>query len=166
MKESDRAARAAAVFSDEDGVLDFKPLTSQEAQSWRSRNPVTSPWRVLSLQAFVGLAMVVFTASISGQLNLAASVAWGVLSVWVPALVFARAMFRQSLQTQAASALIGFFVWELVKVVLTVAFLMVAPRVVADLSWLALVVGFVVTIKMYGLVMVLNKWQQHQPLKF
>jgi ATP synthase protein I len=61
---------------------------------------------------------------------------------------------------------VGFFVWELVKVVLTVALLLVAPRVVVDLNWLALVAGFVVTIKMYWLVMALNKWQRHRPPRF
>ena len=160
MKQSDSA------FADEDGREDHKPLTAQEAQSWRARNPVTSPWRVLGLQALVGVVMVVLTAAVTGQSNVAVSVAWGVFSVWLPALVFARALSRQTRQHQAASALLGFFVWELVKIVLTVALLLVAPRVVVDLHWLALVAGFVVTIKMYWLVMVLNKWQRHRPPRF
>ena len=160
MKHSDSA------FADEDGSDDHKSLTAQEAQSWRARNPVTSPWRVLGLQAVVGAVLVALTAAVTGQSNLAASVAWGVVSVWVPALVFARALSRQRRLSQASSALVGFFVWELVKVVLTVALLLVAPRVVVDLNWLALVAGFVVTLKMYWLVMALNKWQRHRPPRF
>jgi ATP synthase protein I len=39
---------------------------------------------------------------------------------------------------------------------LTVALLLVAPKVVADLSWFALVAGFVVTIKVYWLAMLLG----------
>jgi ATP synthase protein I len=42
-----------------------------------------------------------------------------------------------------------FFVWELAKLVLTVAMLAAAPRLVKDLSWLALLVGMVVTMKTY-----------------
>jgi ATP synthase protein I len=57
---------------------------------------------------------------------------------------------------QASSALFGLFVWELVKIVLTVALLLVAPKVVAELSWLALVAGFVVTMKVYWLAMALG----------
>lgn len=160
MKFSDSA------YADEEGREDHKPLTAQEAQLWRVRNPVTSPWRVLGLQAVVGTLLVALTAAVSGQANLAASAAWGVVSVWVPALVFARALSRQRRLSQASSALVGFFVWELVKVVLTVALLLVAPQVVVDLNWLALVAGFVVTIKIYWLVMLLNKWQRHRLPRF
>lgn len=148
-----------------DGDVDevLKPLTAQEASAWRARQPVTSPWRVLGLQLLVGGLLVVLTAAISGRLNLAASVAWGVVSVCVPAVVFARALSRQARSPRAGSALASFFVWELVKVVLTVAFLLVAPRVVAELSWLALVAGFVITMKVYWLAMALNIKQRRRP---
>ena len=137
-----------------DGGLepDFKPLTPEQAAAWRQRNPVTSPWRVLVLQVLVGGVVAVLTGVVSGQLRLAASVAWGVVSVVVPGVVFARALARQMRRKQAGSALAGLFVWELIKIVLTVALLLVAPRVIAGLSWLALVAGFVVTMKVYWLV--------------
>ncbi len=135
---------------------DFKPLTPEQAAAWRQRNPVTSPWRVLGLQLLVGVAVAALTGVVSGQLRLAASVAWGVLSVVVPAVVFARALSRQMRLRQAGAALAGLFVWELVKIVLTVALLLVAPKVVAGLSWLALVAGFVVTMKVYWLAMAMQ----------
>ena len=50
----------------------------------------------------------------------------------------------------------GFFVWELVKVGLTVALLLAAPRLIPELSWLALLAGFVVTMKVYWVVMWLH----------
>lgn len=130
---------------------DFKPLTPEQAAAWRQRNPVSSPWRVLTLQLLVGVAVAVLTGLVSGQLRLAASVAWGVVSVLVPGAVFARALARQMRLKQAGAALAGLFVWELVKIALTVALLVVAPKVVAGLSWLALVAGFVVTMKVYWL---------------
>ena len=37
--------------------------------------------------------------------------------------------------------------WEGIKIVLTIALLLAAPKVVKDLSWLALLIGFVVTVK-------------------
>ena len=131
---------------------DFKPLTPEQAAAWRRRNPVTSPWRVLGLQLLVGVVVAVLTGLVSGRLALAASVGWGVVSVVVPGAVFARALARQMRLKQAGAALAGLFVWELVKIVLTVALLLVAPKVVAGLSWLALVAGFVVTMKVYWLV--------------
>jgi len=150
-------------LADDDEIEDLKPLTAQEASAWRASQPVTSPWRVLMAQAGVGVVLVALTAALTGQPALVASVAWGVLSVWVPALVFARALARQGRHRQAGSALLGFFVWELVKIVLTVALLMVAPKVVAELSWPAMVAGFVITLKVYWLAMMLNMKRRLRP---
>lgn len=146
--------------ADEGLENEFKPLTAEEAQAFRQRNPVSSPWRVLWLQVAVGVLMAVLTGWVSGQLRLAASVAWGVVAVVVPAVVFVRALGRQMRRTQPGSALVGLMVWELVKVILTVALLLVAPQVISDLSWLALVASFVVTMKVYWLAMALNWMQQ------
>ncbi len=152
----------AGADSADDGLEpDFKPLTPEQAAAWRQRNPVSSPWRVLVLQLLVGMAVAVLTALVSGQFRLAASVAWGVLSVVVPGVVFARALARQVRLEQAGAALAGLFVWELVKIVLTVALLLAAPRVVEGLSWLALVAGFVVTMKVYWLAMALS-WMRRK----
>ena len=150
--------------SADDGLEpDFKPLTPEQAAAWRQRNPVTSPWRVLVLQMLVGVAVAVLTGVVSGQSRLAVSVAWGVVSVVVPGFVFARALARQMRLKQAGSALAGLFVWELVKIVLTVALLLVAPKVIAGLSWLALVAGFVVTMKVYWLAMALGWMRRKTP---
>ena len=150
--------------SADDGLEpDFKPLTPEQAAAWRQRNPVTLPWRVLVLQMLVGVAVAVLTGVVSGQSRLAVSVAWGVVSVVVPGFVFARALARQMRLKQAGSALAGLFVWELVKIVLTVALLLVAPKVIAGLSWLALVAGFVVTMKVYWLAMALGWMRRKTP---
>ena len=149
-------ARHDADPADEGLEDDFKPLTPEQAAAWRQRNPVTSPWRVLALQVLVGVAVAVLTGLVSGQFRLAASVAWGGVSVVVPGVVFARALARQMRLKQAGSALAGLFVWELVKIVLTVALLLAAPKVVAGLSWLALVAGFVVTMKVYWLAIAIG----------
>jgi ATP synthase protein I len=145
----------------EDLESDFKPLTAEQAQAWRQNNPMASPWRVLWLQVLVGGLVAVLTGWFSGQSRLAASVAWGVVAVVIPAVVFVRALSRQMRMRQAGSALVGLFVWELVKIVLTVVLLLVAPKVVSDLSWLALVAGFVVTMKVYWLAMALG-WMQRK----
>ena len=34
---------------------DFKPLTAEEAEVWRSRNPSISVWKVVAGQALVGM---------------------------------------------------------------------------------------------------------------
>jgi ATP synthase protein I len=147
--------------ANEDLESDFKPLTAEQAQALRQQNPMASPWRVLWLQVLVGGLIAALTGWFSGQTRLAASVAWGAVAVVIPAVVFVRALSRQMRVRQAGSALVGLFVWELVKIVLTVALLLVAPKVVSDLSWLALVAGFVVTMKVYWLAMALG-WMQRK----
>lgn len=77
------------------------------------------------------------------------SAGYGALAVVVPSALFVRGLARQKHATHGGSALAGFFVWEMVKIALTVAMLVAAPRLVDKLSWLALVVGFVVTMKVY-----------------
>jgi ATP synthase protein I len=146
----------------DDGLeSDFKPMTAEQAKAWRQRNPISSPWRVLGLQVLVGVFLALLTGWVSEQPHLAASVAWGAVAVVVPAVVFARALGRQMKRTQPGSALVGLMVWELVKIVLTVALLLAAPKVISDLNWLALVAGFVVTMKVYWLAMALG-WMQRK----
>ena len=140
---------------------EFKPLTADEAQVWRLRNPALMPWRIVALQACVGAVMVLLTWLLTDERRLAASVAWGVVAVVIPAMVFVRALRRQMQVAQPKVALVGLFAWELVKIVLTVALLLVAPKVISDLSWLALVASFVVTIKVYWLALALG-WVQRK----
>jgi ATP synthase protein I len=49
----------------------------------------------------------------------------------------------------AMSAAMGFMVWEMVKIGLSVAMFIAAPQLIANLSWLALLVGVVLTMKVY-----------------
>lgn len=147
--------------ADEGSEPDFKPLSAEEAQAWRQNNPQASPWRVLLLQVGVGAVLALLTGLVTSQWHLAASAAWGSVAVVIPAVVFVRALSRQMRRTQPGSALVGLFVWELVKIVLTVALLLVAPKVISDLSWFALVAGFVVTMKVYWLAMALG-WMQRK----
>ncbi len=154
---SEKNTRVHAADPDADGFeAEFKPLTAEQAEAWRQNNKFVSPWRVVALQAIVGALAAVLIGLIGGQYRLAASAAWGVVAVVLPAIVFVRALSRQMRQTQMRSAMLGLFVWEFVKVSLTVALLLVAPKVVADLSWFALVAGFVVTLKVYWLAMLLG----------
>ena len=143
-------------------VLDdeFKALTAEEAAAWRLSHPQTSPWHVLFLQIGVGALMVLLTGLLTQEFHLAASVAWGCVSAVIHAVVFIRALSRQMRQIQPKVVLMGLFFWELVKIILTVALLLVAPKVISNLSWLALVAGFVVTIKVYWLAMALGYMQQ------
>ena len=135
---------------------DFKPLSAEEAQAWRKRHPAVSVWRVLAMQVVAGVLVVLLAWLVTGKAAIAWSAAYGVLAVLVPAVLFARGLQRQQFAKSASAAMLGFFVWELIKIVLTVAILAAAPRVVAQLSWLALLAGMVVTMKTYWIALLVQ----------
>lgn len=108
---------------------------------------------VLAGQAGVGVLVTVAAWVLTGQSRMAWSAGYGALAVVIPAALFARGLSRQKAVGQGNAALAGFFVWELVKIALTVAMLVAAPRLIAELNWLALLAGFVVTMKVYWAAM-------------
>jgi len=135
---------------------DFKPLSAEEAQVWRQSHKVLSVWRVIAMQVVVGVLVALLLGLISSKANLGWSAAYGAFSVVLPAVLFARGTGRQRRGKSVASAMAGFFVWELVKIVLTVAMLAAAPKVVVQLSWLALLAGMVVTMKTYWIALLVQ----------
>jgi ATP synthase protein I len=149
------AQSASADDADEAAESDFKPLSAEEARLWRSRHPALSPWRIVAWQAVAGGLAALLAWLLSGGVEVAWSVAYGALSVVLPAAVLARGLSRQA--GAAGSALVVFFVWELVKIALTVAMLLAAPRLVPHLSWLGLLAGFVVAMKVYWVAMWLHQ---------
>lgn len=136
---------------------DFNPLTAEEAQQWRQRNPPVSPWRVVGGQVLVGTLVALLAWLLSGSPTVGWSAAYGALAVVLPAALFARGMARQQAAPNANAAMVGFFGWELAKLVLCIAMLAVAPRLVAGLSWLALLAGMVVTMKTYWIALLLRR---------
>ena len=133
-----------------DGLFDaeFKPMTAEEVRQWRSAHPAVSPWWVIVWQLVVGVVVSALAALWAGSAA-GVSAVYGSLAVVFPAALMVRGLQRQRAVAQPSAAMLGFVIWELVKVVLTVALLLAAPKVVSPLSWLALVVGFVVTMKVY-----------------
>ncbi len=152
-RQSKMKTNAPETEAEVDGA-EFKPLTALEAQQWRQRNPPVSIWRIVFLQALVGLAVALVAWLVSGRSHVAWSAAYGALAVVVPAALFARGMVRQ--RVSAGAALVGMFGWELVKIALTVAMLAAAPRLVPGLSWLALLVSMVVTMKTYWIALMVR----------
>ena len=144
-----------------DGLFgaEFKPLTAEEAQKWRSANPAISPWWVIGWQLVVGVVLTVAVYLWVSKVA-AISAAYGSLAVVFPAALMVRGLQRQRAVAEPAAAMLGFVIWESVKVVLTVAMLLVAPKLISPISWLALVAGFVVTMKVYWVAAWLHSRRQ------
>ena len=135
---------------------DFKPLTAEEAEQWRRRNPPISVWKVVAGQALVGMLVALVAWVLTGKASVGWSAAYGALAVVVPAALFARGVLRHKASAHPRAAMVGFFGWEIAKIVLTVALLAAAPRLVPGLSWLALLAGLVITMKTYWVALLVR----------
>ena len=133
----------------EEQARNFKPLTADEARQLRERSPQISPWRVIAGQIIAGLVVALAAWGLTGRQNLGWSAGYGALSVVVPAAVFARGLTGRLASLNPSTAVLAFFVWELVKMALTVAMLFAAPRLISELSWPAMLVGLVVAMQAY-----------------
>ena len=142
-----KIAPLAPDFEADDPDADFKPLTAQQAEQLRQRSPQVSPWRVIAGQIIAGVLVALVAWALTGKQNIGWSAGYGALSVVVPAAVFARGLTGRLATLNPSTAVMAFFVWEMVKMALTVAMLFAAPRLITALSWPAMLVGLVVTMK-------------------
>lgn len=142
-----------AIDADEDDEREVKRLTPEEAQALRLRQPALSPWWVVGLQCVAGLLVSLIAWGVSGKSVVAWSAAYGSVAVIVPAALFARGVMSQFSSLNAATASFGFFMWEAVKISVTIAMIALAPRMIENLSWLAMMAGLFVTLKMYWLAL-------------
>ena len=134
-------------------VSDFTPLTAVQAQALREQHPSISPWWVVVGQLVVGVLVTLVAWLVTGSQTIAWSAASGALAVMVPAALFARGVTGQFASVNAGSAVLSFFVWEMVKIFVTVGILFAAHRLVAGLSWPAMLIGMVVTMKVYWIAL-------------
>ena len=136
-----------------DDESDFIPLSPEQAQRLIAQNPSLSVWWVLAGQLVVGVLTAVAAGALTGHWTSAWSAFYGCLAVVIPGALFARGLRSQFSSISAVTAGFGFFVWEAVKIGVSVAMLAAAPRLVADLDWLAMLIGLIVTLKVYWLAL-------------
>lgn len=89
--------------------------------------------------------------------SVARSVACGAFAVVLPAALFARGLTSRFARANPGMAVMSFFVWELVKIVVTIGVLYAAHRLVKDLNWPAMLVGLVLTLKVYWLALAFKR---------
>lgn len=133
----------------------FKPLTREEVLALRAANPLISPWRILAAQAAVGLVCALVAWGVTQRGNATWSALYGAAAVVGPGALLAYGIRRGT--ENPASAAVGFMFWELVKIVVTVAMLAAVAVWAPDLSWPALLVTMVVSMKLGWLVMLVRR---------
>ena len=134
-------------WDDDDEEAPPTPLTRQQAQALRAKQPSVSTWRVVTAQAAAGLVVAALCFGVSGRAELGWSALYGAASIVLPSALLARGIGKLSGASPAAAA-VGFLFWEGVKVLLTVAMLIAAISVVPRLSWPALLAALAVCLSM------------------
>ncbi len=132
---------------------EFKSLTREEAREWRGRQPTLSIWRLVFVQLLVGLLLGGLSWLLTQRSQVAWSVLYGSAAVVIPSALMAYGLTRSAFARLSAgvaqAAFAGLLFWEGVKVLLAIVMLWLAPQVVPGLSWLGLLLGLVVTLKVY-----------------
>jgi ATP synthase protein I len=136
---------------------EFHPLTAEEAQAWRERHASLSVWWVLGAQLALAAVLAMLGSWIWGFASVGISMMYGSLAVVVPAALFARGLTSSAASVNAMTAAVGFAVWQGVKLVLTVLLLALAPRVLSEVSWPALLAGMLLAMKVYWLALAWGK---------
>ncbi len=131
------------------------PLTREQAHALLAAKPGVSVGRVVALQALVALMVGAAAWALAGRAA-ALSALWGGAVVMLPAALFAGGMRRWLVRLAPAYALFGFAFGELLKIALTVALLLLAPRLLPALHWPALLAGLVITLQVYWIALLLR----------
>jgi ATP synthase protein I len=137
----------------EDSDAEFEPLTAAQAKALREQHPALSAGRVVAMQALCALTLAVLAGLFTPW---GSSVAYGALAAALPNALLARGLTKAGASHSVLSAVVALLVWEMVKVALTIAILFGAPLLIKDLSWLALLGGLVVTMKIHWLAMAIK----------
>jgi ATP synthase protein I len=148
---SERSYRSDA-WADEDEEARTQrvtPLTREQAQALREKDPPVSPWRVVATQIATGVVVAALGVLLTGRPEVGWSALYGASVVVVPGALMARGMTSKLSSMSPGTSAVSFMLWEFVKIAVSVAMLMLAPTIVQPLSWPALLVGLVVCIKVY-----------------
>jgi ATP synthase protein I len=142
--------KKVAPLPDVDEEPPFKQLTAEEAGRLRERQPQRSPWWVVTGQVGVGLVVALAAWALTGRQTVAWSAAYGAMAVVLPTAIFVRVLTAsRGGRASPTGTVARFFLWEVIKVALTVVLLAFAPKIVTALSWPALLAGLVLTMQVY-----------------
>lgn len=104
-------------------------------------------WRLVSLQLMATVVAGVIAAALGGWPAMLSALLGGMCCV-VPNGVFAVRMFAGTMKPGGATAA-TWFIWEFVKIALTIALMGAVAWWYPGVNWFAFVAGFIVALKSY-----------------
>jgi ATP synthase protein I len=130
------------------------PYNPADSRDPNTRNSFQHGWReeqkmlrLVSLQLIVTVVAGLVAGLLGGWAAMI-SATFGGLCCVVPNAIMAARLFL-SAQGPGGANPISFFIWEFIKIALTVALLGAAAWLYRDLNWFALLGGFIVALKSY-----------------
>ncbi len=128
-------------------AFEVAPLNSQQAQALQARLGALCLSCALWLQLLLAacLLLVLYLANFDSVVCYSALA--GVLLAWLPQAALVWGVGRKIGQGNAAAWLLRLFCWEAVKWVLTLALMALVAIWIRDVSWLALLLAFIFTLK-------------------
>ena len=148
MVASERRGGSRNGFEDETEEP-VRKLTRDEAEALRLRQPSLSPWRVVLMQAALGVAIAAGAWLLTGERSSALSALYGSAVVVLPAALMARGTTSRVARLSPAVGALSVMVWSTVKMAASVLLLVLAPKVVQPLDWVALLVALVLGLQVY-----------------
>ncbi len=124
-------------------------LTRDEAEALLRRQPTLSPWWVVLAQVAVGAVVAAIIGAVSGSVVVAQSALYGAAVVALPGALMARGATSRLSSLSPLASTLSMLGWGWLKMALSVALLVLAPRFVAGLSWPALLATLVVCMQTY-----------------
>jgi ATP synthase protein I len=139
-----------------------EPLTRQQAQALRAEHPSVSPWWVVAAQAVLGAVVAGVAWAVTGEVTVMGSALYGAAAVVVPAALMARGMTSRLSSMSPGVSAMSFMTWESVKLGVSIAMLALAPKLVPQLSWPALLAGLVACLKVYWVALLWRRPRREQ----
>lgn len=149
MQERPPGSSAWSDRDDDAPAEDLRALTREEAQALRAKQPPLNPWRVIAVQAAVGVGVALLAWLIFGKQEFGWSALYGAAVVVVPGALMARGMTSRLSGVSPGVSAVSFMFWEFAKIGVSVAMLVLAPKLVQSLSWPALLAALVLCMKVY-----------------
>ncbi|HET8871031.1 MAG TPA: ATP synthase subunit I [Aquabacterium sp.] len=136
-----------------DAEVPIRQLTREEAQALLAKQKTLTVWQVLLIQAGFGLLVALIWGALSQRSSAFWSSLYAMAVVVVPGLLMARGVFGRN----AGRGVGGLLFWEILKLGLSGALLVLAPVVVRPLDWAALLVTLVLCLKVIGVVLLFGQ---------
>ena len=108
---------------------------------------------MIAVQAAIGVLVALATGLLGTAEGLFGSALYGAAVVVVPGALMARGMTSPLSSVSPGASAVSVMLWSMVKIGVSVAMLMLAPKLVQPLSWPALLATMVLCMQVYWLAL-------------